>query len=120
VSILSNHMTTANGVVATAKGETLAYRAVIGTGSWTDLPGFVLDRDELNDPSANEMQGAEESDSLGRVTGPLTPALGVGYGIRDGSGNEWAVERVDFDQMQILTVHRTTLSHPGLSRGHAG
>lgn len=120
MSILSNHMTSANAIVATAKGELLAYRAAVGTGSYTDLPGFVLDRDELVDPVQGELQGAEESTSVGRVTGPLTPALAVGYGIRDGSNVEWAVRRVDFDQMQILTVERITLGYAGVGRGHAG
>lgn len=120
MSIISNHMAAANAIVATAKGELLAYRATIGSGSYTDLPGFVLDRDELGDPIQGEMQGAEESGSVARVTGPLTPALGVGYGIRDGSGHEWAVRRVDFDQMQILTVERVTLGYAGIGRGHAG
>jgi hypothetical protein len=120
MSIISNHMSTANAVVATAKGELLAYRTAIGTGTWVNLPGFVLDRDELGDPTQNDMQGAEEAGSVARVTGPLTPALAVGYGIRDGSGAEWAVRRVDFDQMQILTVERVTLGYAGVGRGHAG
>jgi hypothetical protein len=113
-------MTTANAIIAAAKDELLAYRAVVGTGSYTSLPGFVLDRDELAPPNFSESGGAEDFPRTGRVTGPLTPALGYGYGIRDGNNEEWAVVRVDFDQMQILTVERVTVRRGGVDRGHAG
>lgn len=119
MSLVSNALQTANAIIATARGEVLSYRPTQGTGSFTPLPGFVLDRDEPPPPQFQALQGAQAYEQFGRVVGPLTPLLAINNEIQDGSGHFWAVLRVDPDQQQILVVGRTTVDRAGLDRGNA-
>ncbi|MBA3591562.1 hypothetical protein [Methylibium sp.] len=117
MSTISTALAQALAAVATARGESLSYRAAVGTGSYIALSGFVLDRDEIAPPFHDEQQAAEETVRSGRLCGPLTPVLTVGMGIRDGNNQEWAIETAELDQQQLCTVRRTTVANAGPNRG---
>lgn len=119
MSLVSNALATAIAAVSTARGEALAYRAAVGTGSWTVLTGFVLDRDDVQVPYHDDMQQAEQTVRSGRLCGPLSPVLAVGMGIQDGDGNEWAVETAELDQQQLCAVRLATVANAGPDRGGA-
>lgn len=119
MSLVSNALASALAAVSAARGEALAYRAAVGTGSWVTLTGFVLDRDDVQVPYHDDQQQAEQTVGSGRLSGPLTPVLAVGMGIQDGNGNEWAIETAELDQQQLCTVRRTTVANAGPDRGGA-
>ncbi|MBA3622958.1 MAG: hypothetical protein H0W48_00510 [Methylibium sp.] len=118
MSIVSDALARALGIVAAAKGESLSYRESMAF-AWEALPGFVLDRDEPAPPIYEDRDQAEASVRSGRLCGPLSPALVVGYQIQDGSGDVWAVVTVDLDQQQLCGVRLTTLASAGPNRGGA-
>ena len=119
MSLVSNALAAALSAVSTARGEALAYRATISEGEWTTLTGFVLDRDEIPPPAFSDQQQAEETIRGGRLSGPLTPVLAVGYELQDGNGDTWAIETAELDQQQLCNVRLTTIANAGPDRGGA-
>lgn len=119
MSIVSTALENALAMVASAIGETLAYSAEIGAAPYTTLTGFVLDRDEIVPPAFDEQQAAEEIVRTGRLSGPLTPVLAAGMGIRDGNGDVWAIETAELDQQQLCLVRRVVVANAGPNRGGA-
>lgn len=118
MSLVSGAMTSALSIVNAALGESLWYRTAHG-GTWVVLTGFVLDRDDVQVPQYNELDGAENTVRGGRLSGPLTPAMALGYEIKDGSADVWAVDTVEFDQQQLVALRRTTIANAGPNRGGA-
>jgi hypothetical protein len=119
VSLVGNALTTALAIVADAKDESLFYR-VNETRAWVALTGFVLDRDDVVPPIYEEDVRAEATVHTGRLSGPLTPRLDVGYQVKDGAGDVWAIiNPPEFDQQQLCALRRTTLDNAGPNRGGA-
>lgn len=118
MSLVSNALGTALSVVSTAKDEALAYRST-PQRAWVTLTGFVLDRDDEQEPVFDEGDNAQATVSVGRLSGPLTPVLAEGYQVRDGAGDVWAVVNAELDQQQICRVRLTTLDNAGPNRGGA-
>lgn len=119
MSSISGALAQALRAVSTAIGETLQYRTVHG-GTWAPLTGFVLDRDDPAPPQFVEFGQAEDSVHTARLSGPLSPAFGIGYEVQDGSGDVWAVDAPpDFDQQQLVALRRTTVDNAGPNRGGA-
>ncbi len=119
MSRISQALTRANAIISTAKGESLYYRAN-SDRAWAPLVGFVLDRDDVQPPVYDDIESAESTIQTGRLSGPVTPALAVGYEIKDGSDNVWAlIVPPDFDQQQLCPVRRTTVDNAGPNRGGA-
>lgn len=119
MSLIGDNIIAGLAALANAKGEALGYNVNNRNGPFTSLSGFVLDRDEPLPPEFSEQDGAEVSVQTGWLSGPLTPALAVGYFLQDGSGHVWAIQRVDFDQQQRCIVKRTTIDNAGPNRGGA-
>ncbi len=121
MSTISDAMGLALTALSGVLGETLYYRASTGvTAAWTALPaGFILHRDEQAPPMYMEQQSGEAQTYSGALHGLLTPVMAVGYQIKDGNGDKWAVITADLDQQQICTVKRVELGNAGPDRGGA-
>lgn len=118
MSLITDAMTQALSIISTAKGEALLWSATIG-GTYAALTGFVLDRDEPVAPQYDDSTQGEAYIHTGRLSGPLSPVLALGYFIKDGENNYWVIERVDNDQQQLCSVKRTFVAHMGPDRGGA-
>ncbi len=117
MSLVGNALTSALSIVADAKGETLSYR-IDDTRSWVALSGFVLDRDDVLAPAYEDDAHAEATVHSGRLSGPLSPRLDVGYQVKDGSGDIWAVvSPPELDQQQLCSLRRTLVDNAGPNRG---
>ncbi len=118
MSLVGDALSSALSIVADAKGESLSYR-IDDTRAWVALSGFVLDRDDVVPPIFEEDQHAEATVRTGRLSGPLSPTFDVGYQVKDGNGDIWAVFTVQKDQQQLATVRFTTVDNAGPNRGGA-
>jgi hypothetical protein len=119
MSTISDAMTTALDALATAKGESLQYATTLG-GSYTAMSGFVLHQDLVSEPVYNEHDRADSQSFSATLKGPVTPALAVGYEVKDTvTGLRWAVESVMVDVQQICRLMRRVERTRGPNRGGA-
>ncbi len=116
---LNDAMVSALAAVSAFRGEALGYRAASGTGAFTTLTGFVLDREDRAAFQFDEQHSAQYQEQTGTLSGPLTPALSVGYQLQDGNSAVWAIETAELDGQQICRVRRITSKKGGPDRGGA-
>lgn len=116
---LNDAMVSALSAISSFRGESLAYRTSSSGGSFTALTGFVLDREDRQPFGYDEQHRAEYSEQTATLSGPLTPALAVGYQLQDGNSAVWAIETAELDGQQICRLRRITSKNGGPDRGGA-
>ncbi len=119
VSLVTSCLTAALLAMSRALAETLRYRTSHSSPTWVVLSGFVLDRDDIIVPQFDGMDHAEHTVRTARLSGPASPAMALGYELKDGNGVIWAVETVEFDQQQLCGMRRTTVANASPNRGGA-
>lgn len=108
MGIISENLARALAIVADGKGENLEYAASAG-GSFSALVGFVIHQDLLTEPTYDDDSRAAFQTRRAYCKGPVTPALALGYQVRDNTQTPaliWAVEGVIFECQQIATLAR--------------
>ena len=108
MSIFSEGLIAALGVLADAKAESLQYATVAG-GAFTALTGFVIHQDPVQEPVYDENSRATMQTRRAFCKGPLTPLMAIGYQVKDLKQTApyiWAVEGVTIEEQQIITLTR--------------
>lgn len=108
MGMISEGLTRALLVVADGKEESLQYATTAG-GSFAVLAGFVIHQDLLAEPNYDENSRAPTHTRRAYLKGPVSPALAMGYQIKDNTQSPaliWAVEGVIFECQQIATLTR--------------
>ena len=110
MSTISDAMTLALSTLATAKGESLQYATTLG-GTLVALTGFVLHQDRIAEPAFTEQDKGYSQSMTATLKGPATPAMVVGYEIKDTiTGLRWAVESVKVDVQQVCRLMRRDIT----------
>jgi hypothetical protein len=117
MSEISSALADALSAISDFKGETLTYRTT-HAGSPAALPGFVLHRDRVPQPSFLQDRAAEAEVKEATLKGPLSPAMAIGYEVIDGNGEAWAIESLMADQQQICRAKRSRTIALNPDRGH--
>jgi hypothetical protein len=108
MSVFSEGLIAALGVLADAKAESLQYATVAG-GAFTALVGFVIHQDPAVEPTFDENSRQPTQTRRAYCKGPLTPLMAIGYQIKDLKQTVpyiWAVEGVTIEEQQIITLSR--------------
>lgn len=108
MSVLSEGLASALSAIANASGASLEYATSSG-GAFTALVGFVIHQDLVGDPTYDSSDRVVAQARRGFLKGPLTPALALGYRIKDLTQTPnitWAVEGVMFEGQQIAALSR--------------
>jgi hypothetical protein len=108
VGFIAEGLSRALLIVSDGKEELLQYATSAG-GSFVSLVGFVIHQDLLAEPNFDENSRAPTQTRRAYCKGPVTPALAIGYQIKDNTQSPplvWAVEGVIFECQQIATLSR--------------
>ena len=108
MTLFSSAMTTALGIISTARGETLQYATSAG-GSFTSLSGFTIHQERVPEPIFDDNGRVVSQIRRAVCKGPASPLLAIGYQIKDVNQTPdmtWAVEGVMVADQQIATLYR--------------
>ncbi len=107
MSDMSTALAQALAALGTFKGDALSYCATVA-GSYTALTGFIIHVDRVDAVRSNDGGMIEEQWETATLKGPLSPALSVGYFIKDTLNNNrvWYLEGIKVDQQQIARLRR--------------